>query len=221
MKKFASSEIFFSKKIRELRDYNNLSLEKAGNLIGIPMVELYKYENLELCPNLSIMNKIARAYNVPLKSLCSEAQEDSEIVAYKLMIRAYLDRKGCNVMILFETIIDKKERDLWGDISAYFTIKNNEVVIEVAKNEDSLPYQTIYWKEYMKYRLIILDHKRKTSYKDLFGNYEPYSENFNNILTKYQIEIKEDEKIFLYCMSLEESLMLTKKNLEYLKTYLL
>ena len=38
--------IFFSKKINQLRIDKNLSLEKAGNLIGIPMVELYKYEKL-------------------------------------------------------------------------------------------------------------------------------------------------------------------------------
>ena len=221
MKKFVNPEIFFSKKIRELRDYNHLSLEKARNLIGIPLVDLYKYENLESFPDLSLMNKIARAYNVPLKSLCSEAEEDSEIVAYKLMIRAYLDIKGCNIMILFETIIDKKDLDLWGNISAYFTLKNNEVVIKVAKNKESLPFQTIHWEDYMKYRLIIQNSKRKTSYKDLFGDYEPYSGNFNDILAKCQIKVKKDEKIFLYCMSLEESLMLTKKDLEYLKTYLL
>ena len=192
MENCSKIEIFFSKKIKQLRVDKNLSLEKAGNLIGIPMVELYKYEELKLHPTLSLMDRISKAYNIPIKSLCSEEKEDCEIVAYKLLIRSFLEIKNYPIMILFETIVDKQEylNNKWVDIEAYFTRKEGEVIIEVIKNMHSLPYQTIRWDDYMKYKTAILNpqkkiKKKKESYESTFGNYEPYSGKFEDILEKY------------------------------------
>ena len=228
MENHSKIEIFFSKKIKQLRVEKNLSLEKAGNLIGIPMVELYKYEELKLRPTLLLMNKISKAYNIPIKSLCSEEKEDCEIVAYKLLIRSFLEIKNYSIMILFETIVDKQEylNDMWVDIEAYFTRKEGEIIIEVIKNVDSLPYQTIRWDDYMKYKATVLSpqkkiKKEKESYESTFGNYEPYSGKFEDILEKYELKVKEAEKIFLKCVGVEEALMLTKRNLELLKERLL
>ena len=228
MENCSKIEIFFSKKIKQLRVDKNLSLEKAGNLIGIPMVELYKYEELKLCPTLSVMDKIAKTYNIPIKSLCSEEKEDCEIVAYKLLIRSFLEIKNYPIMILFETIVDKQEylNNKWVDIEAYFTRKEGEVIIEVIKNMHSLPYQTIRWDDYMKYKTAILNpqkkiKKKKESYESTFGNYEPYSGKFEDILEKYELKVKEGEKIFLKCVGIEEALILTKKDLELLKDRLL
>ncbi|MEG9320149.1 helix-turn-helix transcriptional regulator [Fusobacterium varium] len=228
MSNYTEVEIFFSKKIKQLRVEKNLSLEKAGNLIGIPMVELYKYEELKLYPTLSLVNRISKAYNIPIKSLCGEEKEECEIVAYKLLIRSFLKIKNYPIMILFETILDKQEylNDMWVDIEAYFTRKEGEIIIEVIKNVDSLPYQTIRWDDYMKYKATVLSpqkkiKKEKESYESTFGNYEPYSGKFEDILEKYELKVKEAEKIFLKCVGIEEALMLTKRDLELLKERLL
>lgn len=226
MENYSKTEIFFSKKIKQLRVEKNLSLEKAGNLIGIPMVELYKYEELKFSPTLSLMDRISKVYNIPIKSLCNEEKEDCEIVAYKLLIRSFLEIKNYPIMILFETIVDKQEylNDMWVDIEAYFTRKEGEIIIEVIKNADSLPYQTIRWDDYMKYKATVLSPQKKIkkeSYESTFGNYEPYSGKFEDILEKYELKVKEAEKIFLKCVGIEEALMLTKRDLELLKERLL
>ena len=131
-------------------------------------------------------------------------------------------------MILFETIVDKQEylKDMWVDIETYFTRKEGEVIIEVIKNMHSLPYQKIRWDDYMKYKTAILNpqkkiKKKKESYESTFGNYEPYSGKFEDILEKYELKVKEGEKIFLKCVGIEEALILTKKDLELLKDRLL
>lgn len=214
--------IFFSKKINQLRIDKNLSLEKAGNLIGIPMVELYKYEKLKLSPTLSIMEKIAKAYNVSLESLYNEEKE--EIVAYKLLIRSFLEIEnysGYPIVILFETILDKQEylNNLW--IEAYFTKINGEIIIEVIKEKQLLPYQIIKWQDYMKYKAIKLNPKKKVKknnkdYEKIFGYYEPCSENFDILLEKYGLKVKEGEKILLRCLGIEETTLLTKKDVEFL-----
>ena len=228
MENHSKIETFFSKKIKQLRVDKNLSLEKAGNLIGIPMVELYKYEELKLCPTLSVMDKIAKTYNIPIKSLCSEEKEDCEIVAYKLLIRSFLEIKNYPIMILFETVVDRREylKDKWINIEAYFTKKEGEIIIEVIKDIHSLPYQTIRWQDYMKYKATVLNpqkkiKKKKESYESTFGNYEPYSGKFEDILEKYELKVKEGEKIFLKCVGIEEALILIKKDLELLKGRLL
>lgn len=90
----------------------------------------------------------------------------------------------------------------------------------------SLPYQTIRWQDYMKYKATVLSSqkkikKEKESYESTFGNYEPYLGKFEDILEKYELKVKEAEKIFLKCVGIEESLMLTKRDLELLKERLL
>ncbi len=228
MENCSKIEIFFSKKVKQLRVDKNLSLEKAGNLIGIPMIELYKYEELKLHPTLSVMDRISKTYNIPIKSLCNEEKEDCEIVAYKLLIRSFLEIKNYPIMILFETIVDKQEylKDMWINIEAYFTKKEGEIIIEVIKDIHSLPYQTIRWQDYMKYKTAILNpqkkiKKKKENYESIFENYEPYSIKFDDILEKYELKVKEGEKIFLKCVGIEEALMLTKRDLELLKERLL
>ncbi|MCJ8341512.1 MAG: helix-turn-helix domain-containing protein [Cetobacterium sp.] len=213
------TEILFSKKINQLRIKRNLSLEKAGNLIGIPMVELYKYEKLELSPTLLVMEKIAKAYNVSLDSLYKK--ESEEIVAYKLLIRSFLEIKNYPIMILFETIIDKQEylKDMWLNIEAYFTKKEGEIIIELIKDTNALPYQIIRWQDYTKYKATILNpqkkiKEKKENYESIFRKYEPYSEKFEDILKKYKLEVKERKKIFLRCVGIEEALMLTRKDLK-------
>lgn len=154
--------------------------------------------------------------------------ENCEIMAYKLLIRSFLEIKNYPIMILFETIVDKQEylNDKWVDIEAYFTRKEGEVIIEVIKNMHSLPYQTIRWQDYMKYKATVLNpqkkiKKKKESYESIFENYEPYSIKFDDILEKYELKVKEGEKIFLKCVGIEEALMLTKRNLELLNNRLL
>lgn len=90
----------------------------------------------------------------------------------------------------------------------------------------SLPYQTIRWQDYMKYKTTVLSSqkkikKEKESYESTFGNYEPYLGKFEDILEKYELKVKEAEKIFLKCVGIEEALMLTKRDLELLKERLL
>ena len=46
-------------------------------------------------------------------------------------------------------------------------------------------------------------------------------EKFEDILEKYELKVKEGEKIFLKCVGIEEALMLTKRDLELLKERLL
>ncbi len=224
-------EIFFSKKIKQLRTEKKLSLEKAGNLIGISMVELYKYENRQLLPSITIVDKIAKAYKVSIETLYDEKKENSEIVAYKLLMRSFLkkeDYPGDLITILFETIVDKQEylKDKWTEIEAYFTQKEGEIIIEVIKNMHSLPYQSIKWEDYMKYKVAILNPEKKIknkkeNYESIFGNYEPYSEKFENILERYNLKVKEGEKIFLKCVGVDEALVLTKNDLNVLKNRLL
>ena len=224
-------EIFFSNKIKQLRTENKLSLEKAGNLIGIPMVELYKYENRQLLPSITTVDKIAKVYNVSIKTLCDDKEENSEIVAYKLLIRSFLkidNYSGELITILFETIVDKQEylKGTWIEIEAYFTKKDGEIIIEVIKKMNSLPYQTIKWEDYMKYKVAIANPEKKIKnkkedYDSIFENYDPYSEKFENILEKYKLKVKEGEKIFLNCVGIEEALMLTKRDLNLLKNRLL
>ncbi len=223
--------LFFSKKIQQLRTEKKLSLEKAGNLIGISMVELYKYENRQLLPSITTIDKIAKAYNVSIKTLFDDKEENSEIVAYKLLMRAFLKEEnspGDLTTILFETIVDKQEylKDKWTEIEAYFTKKEGEIIIEVIKNMHSLPYQSIKWEDYMKYRVAILNpekkiRNKKESYDSIFGNYEPYSEKFENILERYNLKVKEGEKVFLKCIGVDEALMLTKNDFNILKNRLL
>lgn len=59
----------------------------------------------------------------------------------------------------------------------------------------SLPYQTIRWQDYMKYKTTVLSSqkkikKEKESYESTFGNYEPYLGKFEDILEKYELSVR-------------------------------
>lgn len=93
-----------------------------------------------------------------------------EIVAYKLLIRADIELKNSDIMIIFENYINKKELqdEDYMETIIYFTRENGEIVLKIAKNMNDPIKQTIKWEEYMKYRAAILDKSRMKLYEEIF-----------------------------------------------------
>ncbi|MEG0236306.1 MAG: hypothetical protein RR523_13140 [Cetobacterium sp.] len=158
-----------------------------------------------------------------------------EIVAYKLLIRADIELKNSDIMIIFENYIHEKELqdENYMETTIYFTRENGEIVLKIGKNINAPIKQTIKWEEYMKYRATILDKSRMKLYEEIFPedkitgyhkhlwkekwkrmrDYVPYSDTFEEILRKNDVILQEKERLYLRVFGYENILPLNEEEL--------
>lgn len=169
-----------------------------------------------------------------------------KIIGYKVRIRGDLKIEEDIYMIVWETVIKLPITPYkYVESFVYFTRINNEIVIKIDTNKNN--YEIIKWNEYMKYRMMKFDKTNIKSWyeenrKDFnyegfnrfgysdeeneyfknkpfikFSSFIPYSEKFEILFTKYNKEIKEQDKIKINILGIEEIIGVTKSRYEFYK----
>ncbi|MEO0126463.1 MAG: helix-turn-helix transcriptional regulator [candidate division WOR-3 bacterium] len=73
----------FGQRVRQLREDKNLSQEQLAEKADLHPTFIGKIERAEINPSIITLEKIARAFNIPLSQLLS-FPEDKQIVSSKL-----------------------------------------------------------------------------------------------------------------------------------------
>ena len=124
-----------------------------------------------------------------------------KVKAYKLLARADIELNNVLLMIIFETYLDKESLvdEEYPNLLASFTKQSNEIAFKITKNQIKDNEEFIYWKEFMKYRLTIIDKKqiKKCKLINQLGSYIPYNDTFENLLKENNIDLKEGEVLQL------------------------
>ena len=105
----------FNEKLIKLREINNYSQEEIANYLGVGQTTYSRYENLKTYPDIFIIKKLAKLYQISIDDLVDDI--DNELITIQLT----------NEEIKTLENISKK-------ISQQKSIKNSNIAVVIGNN---------------------------------------------------------------------------------------
>ena len=207
------------KNISKLRKEKNLTQEELGNILGVSSKTISKWECSNSIPDITIMKKISKEFNISIDELISCSKRD---ISHKNIIRSYKKILTCLliiILIIISIIICffnqiRNQNDTYQQEINNCTVVKTYDIISIKDSNDEL-YRYITLSEFQTEgiytvklsRILIKDLKKdnsyiftfKTSKDNLEANTDILFNNSNIINIEYTDKIGLERDNYSYC----------------------